>query len=179
MGPSLARSRPGPRPIQTRCRHNQLRVKTCDCLVSVLSSSCSCIVHEICPPVPRVLYVKLYPSVNIIAAHSRPLRLSMWPLAKPQIHANISCHITNEKWSSCWGHGDLWIMPLYIILVQDVRITRETIQRDFRAIPSSMRMERLVQWVIGTWPSNQFEVQLAAAIVSGYFVNESLKKSWI
>lgn len=70
-------------------------------------------------------------------------------------------------------------MPLYIILVQDVRITRETIQRDFRAIPSSMRMKRLVQWVIGTWPNNQFEVQLAAAIVSGYFVNESLKKSWI
>jgi len=70
-------------------------------------------------------------------------------------------------------------MPLYVILVPDVRITRETIQRVFRAIPSSMTMERLVQWVIGTWPNNHFEVQLAAAIVSGYFVKESLRKSWI
>ena len=110
VGPILGRSRPGSRPIQTRSRPQPARVRTCDCLVPFLSSSCWFTIHEICnscQPVPRVLKVKLNPSVNTIAGlsscfYSRSLRVSMWPLVKPQIHVNISCHIL-KTWSSSWA----------------------------------------------------------------------------
>ena len=60
------RSRPGSRPIQTRSRPQPAPctsvLKTCDCLVSFLASSCWFTIHE------------------IWNFYSRSLRLSMWPL---------------------------------------------------------------------------------------------------
>ena len=49
-----------------------------------------------------------------VPTYSRSLRLSVWSLVKRQTHVNIWCHIM-KTWSSSWGLGDFWIMPLYVI----------------------------------------------------------------
>ena len=110
---------PDPDPIQTKTTtssdpdHIQLRVKTCDCLVSFLASNSWFTIHQLwnsCQRYQECLQSSWIRSVNTIA---RPLRLSMWPLAKPQTHVEIWCHIMTT-WSSSWGLGNLWIMPLYV-----------------------------------------------------------------
>ena len=118
-GPIQTRIQTDPDPIQTTTTtssdpdHIQLRVKTCDCLVSFLASNSWFTIHQLwnsCQRYQECLQSSWIRSVNTIA---RPLRLSMWPLAKPQTHVEIWCHIMTT-WSSSWGLGNLWIMPLYV-----------------------------------------------------------------
>ena len=123
VSPLLGRSRPGSRPIQTRSRPqpqpaptqptSSSVLKTCDCLVYFLASNSWFTIHQLwnsCQRYQECLQSSWIRSVNTIA---RPLRLSMWPLAKPQTHVEIWCHIMTT-WSSTWGLGNLWIMPLYV-----------------------------------------------------------------
>ena len=119
FGPIQTRIQTDPDPIQTTTTtssdpdHIQLRVKTCDCLVSFLASNSWFTIHQLwnsCQRYQECLQSSWIRSVNTIA---RPLRLSMWPLAKPQTHVEIWCHIMTT-WSSSWGLGNLWIIPLYV-----------------------------------------------------------------
>ena len=115
VSPLLCRSRPGSRPIQTATTTSSDpdHIKTCDCLVSFLASNSWFTIHQLwnsCQRYHECLQSSWIRSVNTIA---RPLRLSVWPLAKPQTHVEIWCHIMTT-WSSSWGLGNLGIMPLYV-----------------------------------------------------------------
>ena len=114
--PDPDRSRPDP-----DHNHNQLRPRPHPALCENLwlfgffpSSNSWFTIHQLwnsCQRYQECLQSSWIRSVNTIA---RPLRLSMWPLAKPQTHVEIWCHIM-KTCSSSWGLGNLWIMPLYVI----------------------------------------------------------------
>ena len=116
VSPLLGRSRPGSRPIQTRSRPQPQPAPTQTTSSSVLKLVIVWFlsllqIHnpstlELMSTVPRVLTVKLNPKCEHYS-------LSMWPRAKPQTHVEIWCHIM-KTWSSSWGLGNLWIMPLYV-----------------------------------------------------------------
>ena len=104
-----------PDPIQTTTSSVYFRVKTCDCSVSFLSSSCWFTIHEIwnsCRPEPRVLKVKLNPSVNTMAG----LAVSI-----PDLSATDSRKHFMSYHLGSWRPLDH--TPLRNPLVPDVRIT--------------------------------------------------------
>ena len=121
----LGRSRPGSRPIQTRSRPQPQPTPTqttsssvwklvivwfLSLLQTLGSQSINFGTHVNGAKGQEWLQSSWIRSVNTIARH---LRLSMWPLAKPQTHVEIWCHIM-KTWSSSWGLANLWIMPLYV-----------------------------------------------------------------